>query len=139
MGKTRLKVDTRHIKKYRDGLQRFHNQESKKMMDDCVQTLADDLLKNVSSKTPVSSKAGTGGTLKRGWAIRRSSTGKHLAVVYNNVDYASFVEYGHRTRGGTKFVPGVFMLRRAVSQVGQVSGKIVRQKFDNKLYKVVVK
>ncbi|MEE3404791.1 MAG: HK97 gp10 family phage protein [Acutalibacteraceae bacterium] len=61
--------------------------------------------------------------LKMGW--KRGSLAGGVAVVYNNVDYAAHVEYGHRVKnrktgkwvktaaGKTKVVPGAHMLRDA--------------------------
>jgi len=36
--------------------------------------------------------------------------------VFNNVEYAAHVEFGHRTRGGGGFVPGQHFLRDAVDE-----------------------
>ena len=57
----------------------------------------------VQDNTPVDT-----GRLKGGWKRSRAVQGK--AEIYNNVEYAAHVEYGHRTRGGKGFVKGSKML-----------------------------
>ena len=63
----------------------------------------------VQDNTPVDT-----GRLKRGWKRSRAVQGK--AEIYNNVEYAAHVEYGHRTRGGKGFVKGSKMLHRGMLQ-----------------------
>lgn len=66
----------------------------------------------------------TGGTLKRGWTANRKGSAAgyaqglqvtkngndYVIEVINPVEYASYVEFGHRTRDGKGWVPGKFML-----------------------------
>lgn len=54
------------------------------------------------------------GWLKIHWKRSRAVQGK--AEIYNNVEYAAHVEYGHRTRGGKGFVKGSKMLHRGMLQ-----------------------
>lgn len=63
----------------------------------------------VQDNTPVDT-----GRLKGGWKRSRAVQGK--AEIYNNVQYAAHVEYGHRTRGGKGFVKGSKMLHRGMLQ-----------------------
>lgn len=77
-----------------------------KMMGQAAETLRGNLI-NV---TPVRS-----GTLKRGWQMTTSIDGNTArAEVFNNVEYAAHVEYGHRVRGNSnKVIKGRFMVQRA--------------------------
>lgn len=97
----------------------------------------------------------TGGTLRRGWtstshreaelgtAFGGSDTGaatyvKKLPIrregnnfvidIINPVEYASYVEYGHRTRGGGGWVQGRFMLTISVDEVQSAAPKILEKK-----------
>ena len=97
----------------------------------------------------------TGGTLRRGWtstshreaelgtAFGGSNTGaatyaKKLPIkrvgnnfvidIINPVEYASYVEYGHRTRGGGGWVQGRFMLTISVDEVQSAAPKILEKK-----------
>lgn len=88
------------------------------------------LLRKVKLKTPVAAE--NGGTLRRSWQSNKKSNLEF--EVYNNMEYAAHVEFGHRTRqgtgasklpkykykpkpGGIKFIPGVFMLKKSVDEV----------------------
>ena len=68
------------------------------------------LIRKVKLKTPVDS-----GVLRKSW--RSKKDGDLARVVYNNVKYAQYVEYGHRTKGGKSFVDGVYMLEKSVKEI----------------------
>ena len=61
------------------------------------------LLRNTKMKSPVDT-----GQLRRSWELEK---GDLYVKLYNNVEYAQFVEFGHRTRGGKSYVEGVYMLK----------------------------
>ena len=52
----------------------------------------------------------TGGTLRRNWKLEK---GDFYIRLYNNTHYGIHVEYGHRTRGGKKYIDGVYMLKKS--------------------------
>lgn len=58
------------------------------------------------------------GFLKRSWIVSEKIKNyfNNLAELINNADYASFVEYGHRTVNGTGWVFGRFYLTRAIDE-----------------------
>lgn len=68
------------------------------------------LLRNTKMKTPVGqyNDGRTGGTLRRSWTLEK---GDLYVKVFNDIFYAQFVEFGHRTRGGRSYVEGVYMLK----------------------------
>ena len=68
------------------------------------------LVAKVKLKTPVDS-----GVLRRSW--RSKKDGQFARIIYNNVHYAPYVEYGHRTRGGKSFVDGRYMLTKSVQEI----------------------
>ena len=88
--------------------------------------LASRLLAKVIKRTPVGQYPSTtgkvGGTLRRGWTGKKQTNAKNYAdslpinkkgnlyevEIVNPTEYASYVEYGHRTRGNTK-VKGRFV------------------------------
>ena len=63
-------------------------------------------LRKAKQRSPVDT-----GELRRNWNIGKvKRSGDSLSIeLYNNTEYAPYVEYGHRTRNGG-FVPGVYML-----------------------------
>ena len=71
------------------------------------------LIRKVKLKTPVGKIKG--GTLRRSW--RSKKDGDLARIVYTNVHYAPYIEYGHRTRGGKSFVDGRYMLTKSVEEI----------------------
>lgn len=65
------------------------------------------------------SKTQVGGTLRKGWYITgvKKNGNKLFILIYNNVEYASFVEYGHRKRNNKGWVEGRFMLTISMKEV----------------------
>jgi len=75
---------------------------------ECVKWLAAKLLGKVTARTPV----GPTGDLRRGWTIGQvNQSGSNYEVeIINAVDYAFYVEYGHRTVDHAGWVEGRHML-----------------------------
>ena len=71
---------------------------------------AQKLVAKTKLKTPVDS-----GVLRRSWQTKKD--GDLARIVYNNIRYAPYVEYGHRTRGGRSFVDGRYMLTKSVKEI----------------------
>ena len=61
------------------------------------------LFTNTKMKTPVDT-----GQLRRSWELEK---GDLYVKLMNRTEYAQFIEYGHRTRGGKSYVEGVYMLK----------------------------
>lgn len=62
----------------------------------------------------------TGGQLRRNWKVgnveRRGNA--YVVEIFNNTDYAEYVEYGHRTGHGlTKWVEGRFMMTISMQEI----------------------
>ena len=100
-------------------------------------------------KKKVNKNGKQGGTLKRGWTATKSvgseglnkggvkayvdnTTVHHFGNTYvvnitNPVEYASYVEYGHRLRNG-KYYPGKFMLTISEQELRRVTPAILESK-----------
>lgn len=60
-----------------------------------------------------------GGHLRRSWqvgSVKRQGNGFTIEI-FNNVEYASYVEYGHRTRNNKRWVVGKFMLTISLKEI----------------------
>ncbi len=72
-------------------------------------------------RTPVGQYKGgkVGGTLRQGWEISAAKKYKngYSAYVFNDVEYATYVEYGHFTRNRKKFIDGRYMLTKSIDEV----------------------
>ena len=91
------------------------------------------LLKYAAERTPVKT-----GHLRRGWKVQKAvkEVNSFVAVVYNPVEYAIYVEFGHRQTPG-KYVPvlrkrfkkswvtGKFMLTKAALEAEKEIPKII--------------
>lgn len=105
------------------------------MLDDMV----NELQKNVIHRTP----PGPTGLLERSW-FRTKSVRKdknYEAEVYNNVEYAPWVENGHRQQPGRyvkaigkrlvrSWVPGKFMLRNSVLEYQRKAPAHIKKKSE---------
>jgi len=88
-------------------------------VDDLLESVAKELaarmLAKVKKLTPVGQypkgSGKKGGTLRRRWTAEVQRDGKTYVVeVVNPVEYASYVEYGHRTRDHKGWVNGKYMM-----------------------------
>lgn len=103
------------FEKIKNNLEKLNQEQVDLFIDACAKELAARLLAKVIKRTPVgdypNSSGKKGGTLRRGWtggknssaaAYADSLTIHHFGDAYvieiiNPVEYASYVEFGHRT------------------------------------------
>ena len=113
MGK--VKADVKGLKALQKRLEKAADAAGKDAFyEAAVKELAARLLALVKKRTPVIS-----GTLRRGWTVgelKKSESGYEIEVI-DPIEYASYVEFGHRTRGGKGWVPGRFMMTVSASEL----------------------
>ena len=143
---------------FRD-LEKFKEQVETKMSDEqinlfiesCAKELAARLLAKVIKRTPVGEypkQAGKkGGTLRRGWTSGKSQNasayvnslkvhhygGTYVIEIINPVEYASYVEYGHRTSNHKGWVEGKFMLTISEQELEKDAPRVIEKKIKTKL------
>ena len=131
--------DFSELQAFADSLQAMTDNMSE-IMDICAKELAQCLIRKVIKRTPVgvySKKSGKkGGDLRRGWSSDGNLKIYHsgsacLIELKNPVEYASYVEYGHRTVNGG-WVPGQFMMTISVDEI-QRDGPAILEKKIKKL------
>ncbi len=86
----------------------------------------------------------TGGTLRRGWTagekksastyansleIKKVGDKYHIDIT-NPVEYASYVEYGHRTKNHGGWVEGHYMLTISEAELNSMSDAILQKKLN---------
>lgn len=149
---TNGKVDIKGLEDFRKKLeQNFSGKQIDLFIESCAKELAARLLAKVIKRTPVgqypSSSGKKGGTLRRGWTNGKSqgatgyanslkvnhSGGVYTIEIINPVEYASYVEFGHRTRGGDGWVEGRFMLTISEQEIERDAPKILENKLKKKL------
>lgn len=116
MAKTRLKIDTSGLKEFEKQLNQLSNTQMQQFTEQMVKELAEIEFAKIIDKTPVgaypASSGKQGGTLRRNWSIgevAKKGEGYEI-VITNNTEYASYVEYGHRTANHAGWVDGRFMM-----------------------------
>lgn len=146
------KVDFNDLKIFRDKLKKHFDQTSvDEFIDSCAKELAARLLAKVVKRTPTGQypkgSGKVGGTLKRGWTAGKSQGAAayanelkvhhfgdaYVIEIVNPVEYAPYVEYGHRTRSGDGWVEGKFMLTISEREVQANSTAIIEKKLRKKL------
>ena len=143
-----LKFDKKELEKLQKQLEELEKGKARdKFFEDCAKEMAARLLSLVKPKTPVGvydDPSRKGGTLRRGWtggkntdaeafakSLEIEKSGKTYTItVENNVEYAPYVEYGHRTRGGKGFVPGKRMLGISEQELEALAPKILQDKLE---------
>ena len=157
----RNSVNFTELEQLQKRFEELNNAEIERFNEELVKEKAKYFLGSVVRLTPVGQydDGRVGGTLRRGWTTRNqreaelsaafvggrsidahinqnlkiSKTGKTYSIeVANNVEYASYVNYGHRTRGNG-FVNGQFFLEKALAETGTRSSKIL----DRKVYRLI--
>lgn len=139
-----------------DGLKKFSDELNKLQDPDlfveaCAKELAARLLRMVVKRTPVGeypkSSGKKGGTLRRGWTGEKRSSAQNYAdsltvhhfgdtyviEIVNPVEYASYVEYGHRTANHKGWVKGKFMMTISEQELEKIAPKVLENKIKKYL------
>lgn len=139
------KVDMKGLKEFQQQLEKLQDPDA--FVEACVKELAARLLRLVIKRTPVGeypkSSGKKGGTLRRGWTgskgqasakgyaeamtVNRSGD-TYVVEIVNPVEYASYVEYGHRTADHKGWVKGQFMMTISEQELEKIAPKVLEQK-----------
>lgn len=115
-----ISVDTKSIKEYQKKVLNAAN-KMQHFEERFLNTLASMVMSRVLKTTPVDT-----GRLRRSWKVSKVEVkGNDIQItIYNDArdngsdeSYASYVEYGHFTRGRVRWVEGVRMLTMATDEV----------------------
>ena len=141
--------DLEGLKKFRDELNKLQNPDD--FVESCAKELAARLLRMVMKRTPVGqypeSAGKKGGTLRRGWTGEKRSSAKayvdsltvhhsgntYVIEIVNPVEYASYVEYGHRTANHKGWVKGRFMMTISEQDLEKIAPKVLENKIKKYL------
>lgn len=121
-----VKVNCRELKEFAKKIEKLNGQQREQFFEAAAKAMAGRLLALVIPATPVGTGSkdatgrtiGQGGTLRRGWTngadaasfsakmnVERVGKGYSITIA-NPVQYASYVEYGHRQTPG-RYVPAI--------------------------------
>jgi hypothetical protein len=101
-----IKVNLKELKEFQKQLLDIEN-EMPEVCEMLAKEIAGRLLALIVNKTPVDT-----GVLRRGWSIGTiiKKGDNYIIEISNDVYYAKYVEYGHRTPEHTGWVEGKFMM-----------------------------
>lgn len=138
------KMDIRGMKEFQKQLEQLEDPNI--FVEACTKELAARLLAKVIKRTPVGdypeSTGKKGGTLRRGWTGEKRAAARgyvdslniqHIGNTYkieiiNPVEYASYVEYGHRTPNHKGWVKGRFMMTISEQELQTIAPKVLENK-----------
>ena len=146
------KFDCKDLKDFQQQLAKLQNPDD--FVESCAKELAARLLRMVVKRTPVGDYSGdsytcasgeqhkghkvpgkVGGTLRRGWTIGeiRKEGNVYKIDIINPVEYASYVEYGHRTANHSGWVKGHFMMTISEQELEKIAPKVLENKIKKYL------
>lgn len=130
--RTHGKCDFSQLVDLQKKIEKLERSEFEKLCDKISKELAARLLSKVIKRTPVGDYTG-GGTLRRAWTVDNQTLvvekigNMYQLMVVNNTEYASYVEFGHRTVGGRNWVEGQYMLTMSENELNSQAPKIVER------------
>lgn len=158
-----VKVNFKELQKFRDEVEKnLSGTQLELFIESCSKELTARLLAKVIKRTPVGEypqeSGKMGGTLRRGWTGEKSqgatayanslkvtrSGGAYVIKIVNPIEYASYVEFGHRQTPG-RFVPaigkqlvqgwveGKFMLTVSEDEIRNDAPRVLQNKLQKKL------
>lgn len=124
--------DVSELEAFKNNLQGLQDQTDSIIIEALEEIVAREI-RMVKKGTPVDT-----GTLRKAWRITDiKKIGSSFEVsVYNNMDYADYVEFGHRTRDHKNWVPGKFMLTVSERQIEKVMEEIVNRHLEEAFSKL---
>lgn len=146
--------DFRQLRNLQEKLNKLQRDDFQAFCEAAAKELAARLLAKVIKRTPVgqypAETGKVGGTLRRGWTAKTEaeaiagrtpdakafvdslqvtkSGNVYQIEIINPVHYASYVEYGHRTRNHKGWVKGEFMLTISENEINAQAPKILEKK-----------
>ena len=142
------------LKKFAEELQKLQDPDA--FVESCVKELAARLLRMVIKRTPVgeypNGSGKKGGTLRRGWTGSKGQASAkgyaedmkvnhfgdtYVVEIVNPVEYASYVEYGHRTADHSGWVKGQFMMTISEQELERIAPAVLEAKIKKYLGGVV--
>lgn len=145
------KIEFDELKEVRKNIEKLSKSQVVEFMESCAKELATRLLAKVVKRTPVgqypSGSGKVGGTLRRGWTAGKDQNatayakslkihhfgGTYVIEIVNPIEYASYVEFGHRTRNHKGWVEGKFMLTISEQEIQSIAPRILENKIKKLL------
>jgi hypothetical protein len=140
---SRLKVDVSALKEFEQQLKQVSESDMQRFTEQMVKELAGIALAKIIERTPVgdypSSSGKQGGTLRRNWSVGEviKKGNVYEVEIVNSIDYATYVEYGHRTVNHSSWVPGRFMMTISEQELESIGPAIIDRRLTAFLKEVL--
>lgn len=122
-----MDVDFSSFKQWSEQIDKAVREDAaRKLSEQVLYELANRVLRRTKQKTPVDT-----GHLRRNWMLGSVTRhGDYMEIeIYNNVEYAEFIEYGHRKpKGG--FVEGCYMLTLSMKEIEEMAPALIGRRSD---------
>lgn len=143
------KADVKGLREFQKQLQKL--QDPDEFLQSCAKELAARLLRMVIKRTPTGDypkgSGKKGGTLRRGWTNGEQASAQsyaesikvnhfgdtYVVEIVNPVEYAPYVEYGHRTANHEGWVTGKFMMTISEQELEKIAPKVLENKIQKYL------
>lgn len=156
MARRGARIDIRELERFQRRVQKFARVDLDKLCRELAKEIAARMLAKVIKRTPVDDgalqKGWTGGAAnvsdkggvvgvngKNGFAqgLEVTKNGSNYEItVSNHIEYATYVEYGHRTRNHQNWVKGRFFMTISAKEVEGQAPQIVERKLLKALREV---
>lgn len=122
-----INIDLTQFKVFQNKIQRLSEEFKNKAIKEITQVASQNILRQTQANTPVDT-----GTLRRGWKTEINDMPNGYQIeISNDVEYTTYVEYGHRTRGHKSFVEGRYMLTNAMRDTEINFGRLAENTIYN--------
>lgn len=117
------KVDFKDLKKLQKRMQKFEKVDAEALCIEIAKNLAQRVYRSAVKRTPVKS-----GELRRAWSVSEVVNvggATYEIEIINSMEYASYVEYGHRQQPG-RFVPGYWQGNEFIYDPDSNTGMVLK-------------
>lgn len=136
-------IDYKQFEEFKQSIHKL-DKGREEFIQSCVKELSARLLAKVIKRTPVGvyNDGRVGGTLRRGWTAGENTEvkqrgDKYVITISNPVEYAPYVEFGHRTKNHNGWVNGKFMLTISVAEINNIAPTLLKKKLEDWLREVI--
>lgn len=122
-----MDVDFSSFKQWSEQIDKAVREDAaQKLSEQVLMELANRVLRRTKQKTPVDT-----GHLRRNWMLGSVTRhGDYMEIeIYNNVEYAEFIEYGHRKRKGG-FLQGRYMLTLSMKEIEEMAPALIGKRSE---------
>lgn len=128
-----LKIDLSAIKKLRNKIKNFNQKQKIELCEKIAKDTAMNLLRRVREKTPSRT-----GNLRRNWYNNgKKIKNGYQETVFNQTEYAAYVEFGHRKQKNKGWVDGKYMLTKSEKEISDIYQKIAEKQVNKALERLL--